>query len=769
MKDFVTKTDSQLQLKTQDMISAAILHICMLLLGFISSRAVVFGNLMPFGISFMAGCGSVYIPSIAIGAFLGYFVPAIGQGGFRYLATLFAILAVRLIISGYRKISESAIFLSIISAVANVMTGLVTFNGEVLDGIKLFAESVLCGAGTFFVCKVVASWKNTKSGLSGEELAGLLIVINIALIGIVNVKAFDISLGRTLGIFLILISAKYGGTLAGAVCGIAFSFSAVLTGDFSVGYGIYALAGMLAGIFRAYSKYAQIAAALACGLIGMVTGPMNETAKVFIAEIIIASVLFVVLPRGFSIMLGKIFSCYPRVTVSDGVKETLTMRLDVSANALQQVSQTVEQVSRELSKINKPDFPSVITKIENEACSGCKLRIHCWETKSQETNVAVMQMISSVKQGETEPLQQAEPEFAKRCIRLDALCSSIRRVYSEYAARVSAENRIEEVRSVVSDQFEGISSMLRSLARDFESDEQFDNASALVAASALKNINIRAEECGCRVDKFGRMTLEIKFKKDKDTVINKLQIMKTLSIACERDFDVPVVDIVGTDVYMTVYEHAVYRVDLGIFQQSAAESNMCGDAYNCFNDGKGHFVMVLSDGMGTGGRAAVDGAMASGLMSKMVKAGFGYNCALKILNSSMLFKSTDESLATVDIASIDLFTGDVELYKAGAAPTLVRRNGKTGKAVSTSLPVGILRDVAFDRAGIKLKSGDILLLISDGAATEGIDWIRAELESWRDGSAADLSRHICECARRRRSDNHQDDITVMAAILQKAV
>ena len=82
--------------------------------------------------------------------------------------------------------------------------------------------------------------------------------------------------------------------------------------------------------------------------------------------------------------------------------------------------------------------------------------------------------------------------------------------------------------------------------------------------------------------------------------------------------------------------------------------------------------------MGTGGRAAVDGAMASGLMARLLKAGFGYNCSLKILNSSMLFKSTDESLATVDVACIDLLSGRTELLKAGAAPTVMLRGGKCG-------------------------------------------------------------------------------------------
>ena len=135
----------------------------------------------------------------------------------------------------------------------------------------------------------------------------------------------------------------------------------------------------------------------------------------------------------------------------------------------------------------------------------------------------------------------------------------------------------------------------------------------------------------------------------------------------------------------------------------------------------------------------------------------------------MLFKSTDESLATVDIASIDLYTGKVELYKAGAAPTLIRRSGRTGKAESTSLPAGILRGVSFDKATVKCKIGDIIVMMSDGAVCEGSEWIREEIENWDNGTAEELADRICEGAKRRRTDNHEDDITVMTAILKKSV
>ena len=378
-------------------------------------------------------------------------------------------------------------------------------------------------------------------------------------------------------------------------------------------------------------------------------------------------------------------------------------------------------------------------------------------------------MTKAIKEGSRSPESGAPEEFRGRCLRVSQVANAAYKRYSDYTSRIAAENRIDEVRSVVSDQFDGISYMLTELARDLENDGQFDNSCAEKAAAALKNLNIHTEECSSKTDKYGRMTIELKVKKEPGAVLNKLQIMKLISVVCERDFDVPTVSESGGSVFITLSEHAAIRVEVGIEQKCASQTAMCGDAYKFFFDGRGHFIMVLSDGMGTGGRAAVDGAMASGLMSRLIKAGFGYDCSLKILNSSMLFKSTDESLATIDIASIDLYTGQVELYKAGAAPTLVRRAGRTGKAESTSLPAGILREISFDKATVKCKIGDIVVLMSDGAVCEGTDWIREEIENWTDGTAEELAERICEGAKRRRSDNHEDDITVMAAILKKSV
>lgn len=769
MKEYVKITGNTEKIGSKEIFIAVATHFLTGLCGFAASKAVVLNELMPFGISFIAGCRVTYMPACAIGVFIGYFIPAVGNGAFKYLAALFAILSIKLLLGSYKKLINSEVFLAFITLLTSGLTSAAVLKISGGSAVLLISEALISALGTYFVCRGFKIFLKANIGLTPDELSSALIVINILLLGLNNISCMGVSLGGILSVMLILTAAKYGGIISGAISGITVAFTMVLGGDGGTVGVSYAVAGLFCGVFCSLGKYAQVFICVVISFIGAVCSGEYIQVGGIIAETVLGSVFFLLLPRGAGVYLCKIFSAYPKVSLPSGIKKSLIMRLSMASNALRDVSQTVEQVSSELSRINSPDFSGVISAIENEACAGCKLRIHCWEKKREETVSGVLEITKAVKSGEACPENFAPDEFRGRCIRIGSVANATYRRYTDYASKIAAENRIDEVRSVVSEQFDGISLMLADMARDFEMQDRFDSSAAQNAAVALKNININATECSSRIDRYGRMTIELKLKKTPELVINKAKVMKFLSLACERDFDIPSVNEVGGEIYITVCERAEYKIDFGVTQASANDSSMCGDAYKVFNDNKGHFVMVLSDGMGTGGRAAVDGAMASGLMTRLLKAGFGYNCSLKILNSSMLFKSTDESLATVDIASIDLHTGMLELYKAGAAPTIVRRSGKTGKAESTSLPAGILRQIGFDKAAIKCKAGDVVVLLSDGAINEGTDWIRAEIEAWRDGSAQDLSEHLCLCARRRRGEKRQDDITVMCAVLEKAM
>ena len=745
-----------------------IIQLSMMLMGFLSSRAMIFSSLLPFGIAFAAAVPKNFLAMSAFGSFIGYFIPVSDLGAFRYLAALFAVVSIKALLFAVTKYAKISIVCSIIAFATTLLTGAVATSGQAKEVINCLLESAFAFSGAYFISKSFRLVGSEKNGLESRELVCLLITVTIVLMGVMYIVVGGISVGKILCVTLILVSSRFGEIHAGSVCGIITGFAAAATGGELGVSAMLVFSGLVSGISAPRGKYAQVVAfligtAVSSGLCSDITATIE-----FLIEALFGSALYLLIPKSVAVNVGRIFSPPTKTPVENPLKKSVTMRLRLAADALSDVSQTVDGVAKELSRINSPTVENILNGVENEACSGCSLCIHCWETRKNDTVTAIFDIIKGVKE-DLESLEEAAgEEFRGRCLRPSRVINATQKYYIDYASSVAAESRLSDVRSVVSDQFDGISNMLNDMAQEFENEETFEPRVAEKISAALKNIDIRAEECSCRIDKYGRMSVELVAKSLNDAKLNRMKILRQVELCCERNFEPPIINEMVGKVYITLTEKAVVTADIGIWQISSSPSGVCGDAYNYFLDGKGRFFMILSDGMGSGGRAAVDGAMASGLMARLLRAGFGYDCSLRIVNSSMLFKSTDESLATVDITCIDLFSGRCDLLKAGAAPTVVRRNGKSGKAQSTSLPAGILRDVGFDKASVKLRAGDIVIMMSDGVTSEGTEWICAEAEGWQ-GRAQDLAEHIAKCAKRRRSDNHQDDITVMAAIIERAV
>ena len=752
--------------KKTETVAAVGIHLFFALAGFMTTKAAVLTTLLPFGIAWLSSVPQTFIPAAAIGVFFGYFSSALSGDGFHYVAALFAVLSIRILIGGNQKTSRSVPFLCTICFLSSFFTAAVAFRAASDAIVKVLVESVLSAVGAYFFLRCFHVVRHAKAGMATEELPFLFFGLCIPVMGLGGIRVSGISLGHILGFLFLLIAAKYGGIISGSLCGIMLSFTMFLNGESALLAVLFAFLGLFCGLFAPFGKYLQILPAFFLTAVTVFPRGTAEAAAGII-EFLLGAILFLLLPRQVGIPAGRFLAPSPKMATLPSVKKTVSMRLDAASEALADISQTIEQVADELSKINTPDFAAVITRIEEDACTGCKLRLHCWEKRKSETAAAVLAITNAVKKGVNSPQEGAPTDFAGRCVRLPQVAAAAERHFSDYASRIAAENRIAEVRNVVSDQFDGISTMLCELSGDLENNLRFDHALAEKATAALQTLGIHTEECNCRIDRYGRAVVELKIKKEPDTVLNKLQIMKMTSLACDRDFGVPSVTGVGESLFLTLNEYPAIRVDIGAEQKCASASGMCGDSYRYFSD-KGRFYMLLSDGMGTGGRAAVDGSMATGLLTRLLKAGFGYDCSLKILNSAMLFKSTDESLATVDIASVDLFTGKTELYKAGAAPTFIRRSGRAGKAESASLPAGILRDIRFDKASVRCKAGDIIVLVSDGAMCDGAEWIKEDLEHWDGGSAQALSEQLCESARRRADGDRRDDITVVVAILKNA-
>ena len=243
--------------------------------------------------------------------------------------------------------------------------------------------------------------------------------------------------------------------------------------------------------------------------------------------------------------------------------------------------------------------------------------------------------------------------------------------------------------------------------------------------------------------------------------ISKSVLTKEVSISCGRAFESPMISYEGDRAKITLCERPNFDVEIGSAQHIYGNGELCGDCLNYFNNGMGSTVLILSDGMGTGGRAAVDSNMAVSIMSKLLKAGLSYDCSLQVVNSSLMIKSEEESLSTLDIVDCNLFTGKTEFLKAGACVTYIKKNSRLYKKDMSSLPIGILNEVKFSKESMNLSQGDIVGMVSDGVITGDERWLEKEISSWSDKSMEELAFNIVEEAKKRRNDGHDDDITAL--------
>ncbi len=755
-------TTTENPITKQDTLFGFLLHLITGIGAFLLANALILEGMAPFGVAMVGGVKRQYLPIATGGAVIGYLIS--GSGGFAYIAALFAVLAIRLIL-GNGRLARNHLFRSTLVFLAVGITKIAvstTYGGNLLLEIS---EASIAATATYFIAVTYCISGTHSSGVDLKETASLTFVTALILLSLSHFEIFGLSPGRILSATVILAAARYGKASYGAVCGTIISFIIGISSRESLEYSIiFAFSGLLCGLFSGLGSFGMIGAYLGTTLLSaLLLGDATHIA-IFFFEALIGCGIFLLIPRKVGGYLGGILSPPTEISRLDSVKGSLIMRLEFASGALTDIYETVEDVAAELSRINTPDFEHTLSKVEEEVCGGCSLRKHCWETAKEITAQDALRTWNHSKKP-CDASKEGEARF--NCLRADRFDASVKAHLSTYDSRRAAELRLSEVRGVINDQFEGISQMLRDLSEEFKYEVRHDAAAAENICLALKNLGFHAIHCIAARDKFDRLSADIRLKGVSDHPINKMEIVKHLSAAVGRNLDTPSVSYGGDEAFLFLTERPVFNVELGLTQIPEASGKLCGDSCKYFRDGRGRLILLLSDGMGTGGRAAVDSAMVSGLMSRMLRSGFGYDCSLKIINSSMLFKSTDESIATVDIAAIDLFHGGCELRKAGAAPTYVRRSGKVGKAESNSLPPGILRDVAFDKATLDLKNEDILVMVSDGVTTEGDDWICNMIRAWNIGSAQQLADEIALAARRRRSDGHSDDISVMVAILKK--
>ncbi len=742
-------------------------HIAYFVAGGVISRGASLGQLSPFGASLVAGVPFTYMPAAMLGSALSYLFSS-PLSSFRYIAVVISIGAIRWVLNEIKRISDSRLFPSVAAFIPVFATGIaLTFSSrsEVSEIYECAIEAVIAAAGAYFISRTAALFGSRRalSGFNQQELACLCMTGCIGLLSLSGVMIAQVSVGRILAVLFILLFARYGfvkgGSIAGIAAGVVFALSDTDLLFLSAGYS---LSGLTAGLLAPVGKAAAAISALICNGMFSVAAPDKSLISGVLIETAVASVIFFLIPKDAGNFLSAVFSDSAVEASQDAVRRNVTMRLEHCSKALENVSSCVNSVSDRLSRMYEPNASWVYDRAAEYTCQSCGLRVYCHEKERDMTEDDFNRLTGILKERGFVKEGDIEDNFLKRCCKTSELSRSINRAYKEYLSLEAARRRVTQVRSVVAGQFAGLSDILHDLSEEFGCIERYDSACAERVTEAVSSMGLRVVDCACRLSDLGGMTVELELSVGNKTALSQSQLTDEVSRACGRIFEPPLISFESGRARAVMCELPLYDLEIGSAQHICDNGTLCGDCLNYFNSGDGSMVAILSDGMGSGGRAAVDSNMAVSIMTKLCKAGLSYDCSLAVVNSSLMIKSEDESLATLDMLSFNQFTGRATILKAGACTTFFKKSSKLIKRDMPSLPLGILNEAKFVKDDIVLTAEDWIVMASDGVLTGNSDWIEKLILSWRKGSAEELAAHIVDEAAKRRKNDHDDDITAIA-------
>ncbi|CDZ25072.1 protein serine/threonine phosphatase [[Clostridium] cellulosi] len=735
--------------------------------GILSSRAQMLNNCAPFGIAAIAAAEPGSSLFVLVGAIIGYILPNGAEYPLRYIAAAVAVFLFKWVLAGFESLNSHPAIPPALATLASAITGIAVVaagGGMPYDILIFITETLICGCAAFFFAKSFKylSQPSALWGLTQHELISVTISLCVFLLSLERIQFSGVSVGRAAAIFVILCAARYGRETGGAVMGITAGMVMSLSGGPMSGITTsYGFGGLIAGIFAQLGRFWCAAAFILADAIALITLSPSLTEVITMAyEVAAASLIFLILPEKLLCRTSGLF--VPLHSQSEHkILHDINKRLTSAAEVLEEISEMVTAIHTKLSKNDSSDISVVFDGAADLVCKNCGMQVYCWGTVYNDTMNALNDITDTLKKNRAILREDMPKHFTARCCKLTDFTGAVNRCFAEYSARLAADFKIEQLRRLIAPGFYNAAALMRNIASDFSSVKKLaDGGERVRAALASCGLNTAASQV--YVDMHGRMSIEAEIE-GKSRRVSREEVLRALASACGRKMEGPRIIETNNGITRIAFSQKPrFSVKFGEAAIQKTGETLCGDACDSFVDEQGRAMLILSDGMGCGGRAAIDSNLTVRLMSRLLRCGFGFDEAARIASLALLAESGDETFSTIDIACIDLYDGTAIFLKAGASPTYVRRCGRVERIEPSSMPIGILPEAKLAKTSVRLRQGDVVVVVSDGVIADGDSFIIREIEKF-DGEPRSFARFLAKKAKEQRSDGHDDDITVMVA------
>lgn len=769
-----------------------------------------FGNgINPFAIAILAAVCSNDIP-IGVVYILSLIGTGIGFGKEGLLTYFLTSVVFMLLISMFKvkvdEITDNKKFTKHICFAAAITKIASLFFGKILIYDILMTAIFVMSVGIFYkifeaAIRVIKDF-GIKKAFSIEEILSCSLLFAIAVAGFKDITIFAYSLKNILSILIVLILGWQNGVLVGGTSGITIGLVLGLIGGGDVvQIASYAISGMIAGLLNKLGKIGVIVGFILGNAILTYVANGDTNSIIRFQEILIAAIGLLAVPKKIKINVEDLFekdkylpvtednklqenedTIYKLNNVTEVIKEVAQGYKEVAATVVEKENINnicYEQFENELYK-NMEDFED---NILYDYLNDENIIKRIYEEIDKKEYINKTDLINILEEfnnyiitPEDETTKSKVNEDIEKILRAISLAYRVSKINSVY------DKKIRQSKENMGNQLEGISkaisSIVDNLSQDIK-DEEHKNQEEKIAELLNKkdidvnNIKINKRKDGkTEIDLYTEVCESNKIEECKceriEKILNK-QLDEKISLcneACNK--------INGEKICKLKYVSAdKYSIQIGIAKTTKYDSIISGDSNLNVKLEDGKRLIAISDGMGSGPKARQSSNIAIRLLKRLLLSGFDKETSVDLINSSICLNSKDETYATLDIAIVDLFKGNIEFIKNGACPTYVKNKKNVDIVKTISLPTGILENIELDVFDRDIEDGDILVMCSDGIIESNTEyenkelWLKYLLENIETENAQKIADLVLQEAIDNCVGQAKDDMTVMVMKINK--
>ncbi len=559
--------------------------------------------------------------------------------------------------------------------------------------------------------------------LAGEEAISVAVTATLVLSGIGTVHILGVSIRNTICVVLLLILSSKCGAGVGAAAGCAIGLiTSISPGATPAITGSYALCGMLSGMLR---NLGRVGSALGFIMGSMILSAyLNGAVEVtlYLREIIAGTIIFFILPRKLIEILTNPFMrdfVLPtgRIAYSRRIKDITVEKLRRFSRAFSEMAKTFVEISETKTTAGKQDINVLFDRVADRICSDCGSCLHCWERNFYDTYQVMFKIVEKLEAKGRVEESDIPDYFLERCARISDFVNAVNNMYELFKVGVIWKSKLDESRTVISRQFEGMSRVISTLAGEINTEVNFLAPLEDEIAAALHHMRIKVKEVIVYKNNWEKYEVSVLhngcggarvcisvIERVASEAVGKKLVRVNEDCAKERDGSCSV----------KLIEAENLRISTGIARLPKYGSDISGDSFTFMNGENGKHTLALSDGMGTGYGAAAQSKAVVNMLESFFESGFDKEMAVNLVNSALVLKSSEHLSCSIDMSIIDLFSGEVEFVKIGAAPTYIKRADKAEIIRAATLPAGILPGIDAELARRHVGAGDMIIMVTDG-------------------------------------------------------